>query len=239
MPESTPARYDFLLSRRLDDDRYGLWRVDIEGGDLISPVPLDPAARFDHKHTLVAIGGYLLEWGPLTLKDYLPCYPYRLFAFDPVSKVNRVDISSFLAQPRLPCRACPATVQFKATLHNLGKRKQRAFFHASIGGSAAHFQPVVIKGKVFGKPVAQLLGGFRTKVPTYASGALMRHFPLAPVEKVSSWPVKMTTETSLSRVTSKKMRESSSWTSRRIVPPGPWIIAIRRTRPLRCTERPL
>jgi hypothetical protein len=25
-------------------------------------------------------------------------------------------------------------VIFKATLHNLGKRKQRAFFHSSIGG---------------------------------------------------------------------------------------------------------
>ena len=61
-------------------------------------------------------------------------------------KVSRVDISDFLVQPRLPCRACAATVVFKATLHNLGKRKQRAFFHSSIGGLAAHFPPVVIKG---------------------------------------------------------------------------------------------
>src|SRR5688500_6748950 len=43
-----------------------------------------------------------------------------------------------------------------------------------------------IKGKVFGKPVSQLLGGHREKVPTYASGALMRGFPLAHVEKAAA-----------------------------------------------------
>jgi L-alanine-DL-glutamate epimerase-like enolase superfamily enzyme len=35
-----------------------------------------------------------------------------------------------------------------------------------------------IKGKVYNQPVAKLAGGFRTRVPTYASGALMRTFPL-------------------------------------------------------------
>jgi hypothetical protein len=82
----TPARYDFLLSRRRDTDHYGLWRIDIEGHDFLSLVPLDSEARLDRQHSLVSIGGYLLEWGPLTLKDYLPCYPYRLFVFDPGSK---------------------------------------------------------------------------------------------------------------------------------------------------------
>src|SRR5688572_4504065 len=43
-----------------------------------------------------------------------------------------------------------------------------------------------IKGKVLGKPVSQLLGGFRQKVPTYASGALMRGFPLAHIEKAAA-----------------------------------------------------
>jgi L-talarate/galactarate dehydratase len=43
-----------------------------------------------------------------------------------------------------------------------------------------------IKGKVFNKPLAQLLGGYRDKVPTYASGALMRGFPLAHVEKAAA-----------------------------------------------------
>ena len=40
-----------------------------------------------------------------------------------------------------------------------------------------------IKGKVFNLPLSRLLGGFREKVPTYASGALMRHFSLDTVVK--------------------------------------------------------
>jgi phospholipase C len=79
------ARYDFVLSRRQDDDRYRLWRLDIHGDDLLRSVPLAPDATFDRTHQLVSIGGYLLEWGPLALQPYWPCYPYRLFAFDPTS----------------------------------------------------------------------------------------------------------------------------------------------------------
>ncbi|MCW5605378.1 MAG: mandelate racemase/muconate lactonizing enzyme family protein [Burkholderiales bacterium] len=43
-----------------------------------------------------------------------------------------------------------------------------------------------IRGKAFGVPVARLLGGFRDRVPTYASGALMRGFPLVHVEKAAA-----------------------------------------------------
>ena len=43
-----------------------------------------------------------------------------------------------------------------------------------------------IRGKFFNQPVARLLGGFRNTVPTYASGALMRGFPLAHVEKAAA-----------------------------------------------------
>ncbi len=35
-----------------------------------------------------------------------------------------------------------------------------------------------IRGKVFGQPVWKLAGGHRERVPVYASGALMRHFPV-------------------------------------------------------------
>lgn len=40
-----------------------------------------------------------------------------------------------------------------------------------------------IKAKALGVPVWTLAGGFRPRVPTYASGALMRHFPLEHILK--------------------------------------------------------
>ncbi|HYH40684.1 MAG TPA: mandelate racemase/muconate lactonizing enzyme family protein [Burkholderiales bacterium] len=43
-----------------------------------------------------------------------------------------------------------------------------------------------IRGKVLNQPVSRLLGGFRNRVPTYASGALMRGFALAHVEKAAA-----------------------------------------------------
>lgn len=43
-----------------------------------------------------------------------------------------------------------------------------------------------IKGKVYQQPVATLAGGHRNRINTYASGALMRHFPLAHCEKAAA-----------------------------------------------------
>jgi L-alanine-DL-glutamate epimerase-like enolase superfamily enzyme len=40
-----------------------------------------------------------------------------------------------------------------------------------------------IKGKILGVPVAKLAGGHRERVPAYASGALMRQFPLEHVAR--------------------------------------------------------
>jgi len=42
-----------------------------------------------------------------------------------------------------------------------------------------------IRGKAFNQPLSRLIGGFRDRVPTYASGALMRAFPLDHVEKAA------------------------------------------------------
>ena len=42
-----------------------------------------------------------------------------------------------------------------------------------------------IKGKVYNQPVATLAGGHRNRINTYASGALMRHFPLDHLEKAA------------------------------------------------------
>jgi L-talarate/galactarate dehydratase len=40
-----------------------------------------------------------------------------------------------------------------------------------------------IKGKALNQPVAKLIGGYRDRVPTYASGALLRQHPLDYLEK--------------------------------------------------------
>ena len=73
---------------------------------------------------------------------------------------------------------------------------REAALHAGPGGiftlasSAMDIALWDIKGKAFGKPVSELLGGFRKTVPTYASGALMRNFPLDHVVKASEKLVK-------------------------------------------------
>jgi L-alanine-DL-glutamate epimerase-like enolase superfamily enzyme len=43
-----------------------------------------------------------------------------------------------------------------------------------------------IKGKALNQPLAMLLGGLRERVPTYASGALMRSFPLEHIVKAAA-----------------------------------------------------
>jgi len=47
-----------------------------------------------------------------------------------------------------------------------------------------------IKGKAYNQPVAKLVGGLRDRVPTYASGALMRHMPLEHVAQAAPRLVK-------------------------------------------------
>lgn len=76
---------DYVISRDTQSDAYALWQLDLDDRQLLRPLPMSPKAQFDRTHTLAPIGRYLLEWGPMTLKDYEPCFPYRLFEFDPNS----------------------------------------------------------------------------------------------------------------------------------------------------------
>src|SRR5262249_35314159 len=48
-----------------------------------------------------------------------------------------------------------------------------------------------LRGKAAGESISQLAGGFRDRVPAYASGALLRGFPLDCLEKTSALLVDM------------------------------------------------
>jgi L-alanine-DL-glutamate epimerase-like enolase superfamily enzyme len=56
---------------------------------------------------------------------------------------------------------------------------------ATLAFSAIDMALWDIKGKALGQSLAMLLGGLRERVPTYASGALMRTFPLEHVAKAA------------------------------------------------------
>ena len=83
MSTATPPMDDYVISRDQLSDAYALWHFDLNHDQLLRRIPLGPKARFDHTHKIAPIGRYLLEWGGMTLKDYQPCFPFRLFAFDP------------------------------------------------------------------------------------------------------------------------------------------------------------
>ena len=61
------------------------------------------------------------------------------------------------------------------------RRHRRAQRHLHAGASAIDTALWDIRGKALGLPVAKLLGGFRDRVPAYASGALMRTLSLDEV----------------------------------------------------------
>ena len=99
---------DFLICRSIEEDDYSVWRIDIQSGQL-HPVPGHDGAKFNYKHQLIAVGNYILEWGPITLQDYGACFPYRLFRFDPglpdplsISAVNRDGKPTLVAKGTWP-----------------------------------------------------------------------------------------------------------------------------------------
>ena len=85
MTASTNPNDDYVVSRSTDSDAYQIWRFDIGHPQLLRPLPLGPDAKFDRTHHIAPIGRYILEWGPMTLRDYTPVFPYRLFEFDPTA----------------------------------------------------------------------------------------------------------------------------------------------------------
>ena len=52
----------YVVSRRTDDDGYSIWKLDVDGGDVLSPVE-GAQGTLERGHTVVWIGGYFLMWG--------------------------------------------------------------------------------------------------------------------------------------------------------------------------------
>ena len=71
---------DFLISRDATGDAYGLWRFDPASRALLTKVPLGPDARLPAANHLIAIGNYLLEWGPLDTSADTPSDQSRLLS---------------------------------------------------------------------------------------------------------------------------------------------------------------
>jgi phospholipase C len=84
MPEEFPRTptEDYVISRSSKTDHYDIWRFDIHSKELLTLLPGQAQSKLDRTHQLVPIGNFILEWGPLNLQDYSPCFPYRLFKFD-------------------------------------------------------------------------------------------------------------------------------------------------------------
>lgn len=80
------ASYDFVISRSSTDDGYAVWRFDPGADQLLTRVTTRTDLTFDHTHTVIPVGSYLLEWGPIALEQYAACFPYRLFDFDPYAE---------------------------------------------------------------------------------------------------------------------------------------------------------
>jgi len=85
---------DYLICRSTEVDDYSIWCVDVDDDEqLLKIMPGHEGAKFDRNHQLIRIGDYVLEWGPLTLQDYKPSFPFRLFRFDPSIK-NPLGVSA-------------------------------------------------------------------------------------------------------------------------------------------------
>ncbi len=81
MAEESRGSADYLICRSTEIPDYSIWRVDIDGDELLSRVT---SGTFDHTHQLIQIGNYILEWGPIIRRDENDKgrFPFRLFKFD-------------------------------------------------------------------------------------------------------------------------------------------------------------
>ena len=75
-----------------------------------------------------------------------------------------------------------------------------------------------IRGKAFGVSLARLLGGLRDRVPTYASGALMRTTPTDKLERAAAALVEkgysqVKTQMAVEGLTPRRRSNASGWSA--------------------------
>jgi phospholipase C len=84
-PTPRSGSYDFVINQ-MPNDKYSLWRFDVDQPEPLREVRIDPNARFPRDHSIIQVGAYVLHWGPVEMDDYAPSWPYRCFRFDPNQK---------------------------------------------------------------------------------------------------------------------------------------------------------
>lgn len=77
------APYDFLICRNQQNDSYQLYRVDPDADELFTPVTLGADVSFDHSYRIAQLGGYLLQWSPISNQGGVPGYHFNLIEFNP------------------------------------------------------------------------------------------------------------------------------------------------------------
>lgn len=112
---------DYLICRSTEVDDYSVWRVDIDGDQRLHLALEHRGAKFDRKHQLISIGNFILEWGPITLQDYYPCFPFRLFKFDAsINDPLGVNALSLDARPTLVMKGTWPKNKFWGTRPDFG-----------------------------------------------------------------------------------------------------------------------
>lgn len=72
-----------LICRQQNDGAYHIFKVDPQAEELFTLQAVAAGASFDPGYSMAQIGGYLLQWSPISQQKGVSGYNYRLLAFNP------------------------------------------------------------------------------------------------------------------------------------------------------------
>ncbi|MES9851162.1 MAG: alkaline phosphatase family protein [Candidatus Thiodiazotropha sp. L084R] len=81
----TTTSNNYLICRNRHIDSYQLYKVDLNAPELLTRLSLSTNASFNHSYRIAQVGGYLLQWSPLSQQDKKNGYQYNLLEFNPNS----------------------------------------------------------------------------------------------------------------------------------------------------------